>query len=313
MTADFRDPSKRRRRLLLVIGVLIALVAGYLAFSLSNAGNRPAPSEAPKRTVVVAARDIPIRSTLTQDDVTTREVPDDPSLGLAYADPAPVIGRVTTVPLASGQVIYPNVLVTTVAGAPFSIFGPEESPSGDTPLWRAVSVLVPTERAVGGQILTGQRVDLFVTVKIVVTVITPDGAIADYDVPGDGDSTNPLADEGLRPGDSTKIVFEDLEVLQALPDQAMYILKVDLHQAEQITHIAEVAQGAFSLALRGDGDTRTADLSEYGETTDSIILRYNFRVPQVIDLNQLGAPIVIPPSPRPTPSGEPAPTESPTP
>ena len=53
----------------------------------------------------------------------------------------------------------------------------------------------------------------------------------------------------------------------------MYVLKVDLHQAEQIAHIIQEAPDSMALALRPDTDTRVANSLEYGETTDSLIMR----------------------------------------
>ena len=67
----------------------------------------------------------------------------------------------------------------------------------------------------------------------------------------------------------------------------MYILKVDLHQAEQIYHVVQEAPDSFSLALRPDSDTRIADTSQYGVTTDRLVMTYLYPVPQLIDLTQL--------------------------
>ena len=99
------------------------------------------------------------------------------------------------------------------------------------------------------------------------------------------------------------------------PDANMYILKVDLQQAEQIYHVVQVAPDSFSLALRPDEDTRAADPTEYGTTTDRLIMTYLFPVPQLVDLSQLlgGQPLPTPGVPLPTPSAAPAePSPSPT-
>jgi len=267
---EYRDRSARRRRLMLIIGVLAALLAGYWAYQLASAGaNQRVVEEVPRRDVVVAAHDIAGRTVLTAADLQIREVPDDASLVSAPSAIEPLVGRVTSVPLAAGQVVYASALATTPEGAPFSV---------------------------AGQIVAGQRVDLFATVTIEVRVVDAEGNYVE--VP---------TTEGFATGDSTKILFQDVEVLQSNPDDGMYVLKVSLPQAEQINHIAKVAPGAFSLALRPDGDTRYVDTSQYGETNDSIIMRYVFPVPQIIDLSQLtGAPIA-PLPPRATPAAGPTP------
>ena len=290
---------------MLLVGLFTAVLAGYWAFQLSNAGARRTGDEVPRQNVVVAAREIAGRAVVQPEDLTVRSVPADSSLALAFADPAPVLGRVTGVALLPGQVVYPNMLVTTAAGAPFSIAGTEEVIEGDAPSWRAVSVMVPNERAVGGQIVAGQRVDLFATVTIEVQVLDAEGTYVQLPTT-----------EGFVTGESTKVIIQDLEVLQSMPEENLYVLKTDLHQAEQISHIAKVAPGAFSLALRPDGDTRYVDQSGYGETNDSIILRYVFPVPMIMDLTELtGVPIApLPPGPTPTPTEEAAaPTPTPEP
>jgi Flp pilus assembly protein CpaB len=307
MAIEFRDRSARRRRLMLIVGVLCALLAGYWAYSLSAAATRDrAAQEPPKRTVVVAAHEIGSRTVVGEADVTTRQIVDDASLAQAFADPAAVVGRVTSVALLPGQVLYPNVLVTTAEGAPFSILAPDDVPTADAPYWRAVSVQVPRERAVGGQIVAGQRVDLFVTLRIQVCVRDAGGAC--QDVP---------TSEGYETGDATKVAFQDLEVLQARPDESMYILKVDLDQAEAISHVAAVSPSAFSLALRPDGDARIADNSSMGETNDRIILQFGLPLPELINLRVLAGGDVDPfptVAPGPTPLAEtPPPEETPAP
>jgi Flp pilus assembly protein CpaB len=293
LDVKLKDPSIRRRRLLIIAGVVLAVAAGAMAFWLSRTGTTaPKAIEPPTSPVLVAVRDVAPRTLLQAADVAVRPLPQIPALATALTEPDAAIGRVTTVPITAGQPIYPALLVTTAEGARFSILGPEELITEDTPDWRAVSVSVPPERAVGGQILAGQRVDLFATVQIDIILQDAEGNI----VP----ATNA---EGLLSGRSTKITFQDLEILSVGGD-GMYILKVDLHQAEEIYHIAAASPNAFSLALRPDGDTRTTDTLEFGETTDRIIGRYLYPVPRILDLG----PLTALPTPRPA---EPNPTAVP--
>ena len=304
MEMEFKDTGRRRRLLLIAVGVALALAAGYGAFQLASNGNRAAPVI--KETVLVAARDIPARTQIAADDVTTREVPIDEILAQSYHEPTDVVGRVTSVPIYADQQITPNLFATTTADAEFSILGPDEVVTDASPFWRAVAVSVPPERAVGGQIQDGQHVDLFVSVQIDILAVDPEGNYQRVE-------TATL--DGFQSGKSTKITFQDLEVLKAQPDEGMYILKVDLHQAEQIYHIVQVAPDSFSLALRPEEDTRAADTSQYGETTDRLIMTYLYPVPRLIDLSQLlGVPLPTPQiGPSPAPSGAPGPSESPTP
>ncbi len=306
MEMEFKDPGARRRRLLFIVGVTTAVVAGLVAFQMSQgAGAAAAPPKTQK--VLVATHDVPARSIMASADVVVRDVPQDPSLAMAMVDPTAVVGRVTTVPLVGGQVVYPTVFVGTTEGSGYSILTPDEVVTADSPFWRAVSVSVPKERAVAGTIMAGERVDLFASVRIEVRVVDPAGNYVD----------KPTVD-GFQTGDSTKITFQDLEVLEAEPDDGLYVLKVDLHQAEQINHVAKVAPGSFSLALRPDADTRQANPADYGETNDSIIMKYLYRVPQLLDVttltqNQQPVTPVTGPGSSPLPGTSPAPGTSPLP
>src|SRR5688572_31476898 len=305
MEMEFKDTGRRRRLLLIGLGLALALAAGYGAFQLASNGNRAAPVV--KETVLVAARPIEARTILTADDVTTRAVPIDEVLAQAYRTPADVIGRITSVPIYSDQQITPNLFATTAADAEFSILGPDETIAPDSEFWRAVAVSVPPERAVGGQIKDGQHVDLFISVQIDVLAIDPEGNFQRVET---------ATQDGLQSGKSTKITIQDLEVLKADPDENLYILRVDLHQAEQIYHVVQEAPDSFSLALRPEEDTRSADTNEYGTTSDRLIMTYLFPVPQLIDLSQLlGEPVPTPVvGPQPSPSASPvAPSPSPAP
>jgi Flp pilus assembly protein CpaB len=309
MEMEFKDTGRRRRLLLIFLGVALALAAGYGAFVIASKGG-PA-QEVVKKSVLVAARDIPARTQVVADDLTVRQVPIDEALAQSYESPTDVVGRTTSVPIYTDQQITPNLFATTTANADFSILGPDETVSDTSPYWRAVAVQVPAERAVGGEIKTGQHVDLVVSVEIDVLTVDANGNYV---------KTDTANAQGFQSGKSTKITYQDLEVLKSTPDNEMYVLKVDLHQAEQIAHIVQVAPDSFSLVLRPEEDTRTADTSQYGTTTDRLIMTYLFPAPMLIDLSKLLGPTAssVPgASPIPggsgTPTGSPAPSGSPGP
>jgi Flp pilus assembly protein CpaB len=311
MEMEFKDTGRRRRVLLIVVGLVLALGAGYGALMLASSGARQA-AQVVTQPVLVATHDITARTTLAASDVAVRDVPVDEVLPQSYNEASQIVGRVTAVPIYSDQQMTPSLFATSTADVNFSILSPDETVSPDSPYWRAVAVNVPADRAVDGEIMTGQHVDLFVTVEIDILAVDDQGNYQKVDT---------ATQQGLQSGKSTKITFQDLEVLKADPDNDMYILKVDLHQAEQIAHIVELAPDSFSLALRPDEDTRIADTSQYGTTTDRLIMTYLFPVPQLVDLQQLlGIPIATPqpgssPAPQasPTPSESPQPTETPAP
>jgi len=306
MEMEFKDTGRRRRFLVVIIGAVLAAGAGIGAFTLASNGG-PA-QETLKTTVLVASHDITARTAVTQDDLTTRQVPIDEALAQAYDQPTDVIGRITSIPIYTDQQITPNLFATTTADADFSILQPDETVTSTSPYWRAVAVQVPADRAVGGEIKAGQHIDLFVSVEIDVLTLDADGNYV---------QTDTASIDGFQSGKSTKLTIQDLEVLKADPDTEMYVLKVDLHQAEQIAHIIQLAPDSFSLALRPDEDTRAADPSQYGTTTDRLIMTYLFPAPRLVDLSQLlgpeasGVPVTSPIPGGTSPGGSPAPGDQP--
>lgn len=283
MEMEFKDNS-RKRRFLLLIGAALAVLAGGAAFMLSNQGNT-AQAQVEMRQVLVAAREIPARTVLTASDLALKELPKDAVVVQAFDDPNRVVGLVTGVPVYLDQPITPNLLATSSADSAFSILAPDEQVGPDTPFWRAVSVMVPPERAVGGELATGQRVDLIATVQI---------DVLNYDAESDEYVSEPT-EEGFYSGKSTKVTFEDLLVLSSDSESDMYVLKVDMNQAEEISHLQADGANSFAMVLRPEADTRALDRARYGETTERIIAQYQFVVPKILDLVTLTDPDAVTP------------------
>jgi Flp pilus assembly protein CpaB len=320
MEMEFKDTGRRRRFVLILVGVALALAAGFGAFSLASKSG-PAV-EVVKKSVLVAARDIPARTQVSTDDLTLRQVPIDEALSQSYGANTDVVGRVTSVPIYTDQQITPNLFATSTADTDFSILGSDETVTTTSPEWRAVAIQIPNERAVGGEVKAGQHVDLVVSVDIKVLNQDADGNYVDCG------TTTPSQ---FQCGKATKITFQDVEVLKATPDDEMYVFKVDLHQAEQISHVIQEAPDSFTMVLRPDEDNRPVDESQYGTTTDRLIMTYLYPAPQLIDLNQLTGPSPYPypgapngsfapggagsgePGASPAPSTSPGPGESPSP
>ncbi len=136
-----------------------------------------------------------------------------------------LVGRLSDVTIYANQAITPNLLATSAVGADFSILSATETISPDSPIWRAVAVFVPKDRAVAGNVEIGQRVDLFVTEQIDVLVPDDAGQLV----------VEPDPASGYVPGKATKITFEDIEILSK-DDADLCALEVDLHQAKEISH-----------------------------------------------------------------------------
>jgi len=295
MEMEYRDPSKRGRWIV-VIGVILALAAGGAAFYVINQAQQQAGQGGlQKVTVVVATRPIPARKPVEADDLTTREIPidDTNAPAIAVSKPADVVGRVLAVTVFQGQMITQNMLASAATGGQFSILEPGETVGPDSEAWRAVSMTVPDERAVGGLLTAGMTVDVFLSVQV--------------NVPAD------LMTEGKYYTDkSTKITYQNMVILAK--SGSLYVMRATLAQSEEISHLVATGSAQFSMVMRPESDVRFADASKLGETTNSIIQRYGVLVPQNFPPGNGPIPSAAPtpaPSPPAAPSGSPAPSTAP--
>lgn len=286
--------DRRRRQLVLIAGLVLGVVAFagvYFMTTLRPPVVAPTPTPPPQRTIVIAAADIPARTLITAEMLATTTLAENPVFEQTVSDPELIIGQVALVNIAEGQALTTNLYTEGTAGG-LVIYGPDETIGPDTPIWRAVSVNVPRDRAVGGFVRAGDRIDLTVTLNLQVF-----------------DQTGQPITVPVTAGASSKITYLDLEVLNADPDSGLYVLKVNLNQAEEIAHIQSSTGNTFAISLRPPEDERELDREQYGETTDRIIDEYGFPIPRVIII-ELPLPS---PSPSPSPEPEPSPEPSPSP
>ena len=298
MEMEYKDPSKRGRWIVLT-GVVLAVVAGGAAFFLINNAQQQAGQSGLKTTTgVVAAVPIPARKPIEATDLVVRtDIPlDGTNAEGVVTDPAQLVGRVLAVDAKVGQLVTTNLLASSTAGAQFSILKPEETVAPDSEAWRAVSLSVPDDRAVGGLLGPGMLVDVFMTASV--------------NVP------QSVLDEGTYYTDqSTKISWQDMEILSR--QGTFYIVKATLPVSEEISHLQAAGNAQFSMVLRPDADTRILDVSALGATTNRIIERYGLPVPETYPKGNgpiataPPIPAITPaPSPEPSASGDPAPSAS---
>jgi Flp pilus assembly protein CpaB len=263
MEMEFKDNS-RRRTLVLVVGVLLALAAGAAAFMLSNQGTEEPTTVFPTRDIVVAAGPIDARQTIDAAMIAVRPVPIDDTNATAFTDRDEVVNKIAAIPIVQFQPITPNMLAKGTGVGQIDILLPNETVSPDSPILRAVSLTVPANRAVGGLIGDGQRVDLLATFPMTVTVpVDPDT--------GEPLATDPETGDALpyTAGSTTKLMWLDVKIISHPADTETYILRMDLQTAEEVAH-AQNQGGQFTMVLRPELDTRDIDRSTFGETTDTI-------------------------------------------
>ncbi len=284
MEMEYKDPS-RRGRWIVVIGVLLAVVAGGAAFFLINQAQQQAGQAGLQRVaVVVAAQTIPARKIIEATDVTVREIPIDQTNAQGIAStPDKVIGRVPAVAILAGpdgarRTCSPRA--PRAASSRSSV--PRRSIGTDAPEWRAVSMTVPDDRAVGGLLTPNQTVDVFVTASVNVLTNSEDG----------------IGKDGYYTDKSTKLVVPE----HADPGEVRDLLHPQgaaRRGGGDLAPRRPAARLPFSLALRPDVDTRQVDASALGTTTNRVIIRYGLPIP-----------VAFPPVSGPVPVAKPTPTPS---
>ena len=290
MEMEYRDPAKRGK-FIVVVGIVLAIAAGGAAFFLINRAQQSAgQGELQKTDVVVAVQAIPARKPVEPGDVEVRQVPLDPTNadGIVFKTPDEVIGRVLSLTVPQGAMLTQNMLAAAATGGQFSILEPGETVAPDSESWRAVSITVPDDRAVGGMLQAGMTVDILMSATV--------------NVPQD------LTLEGKYYTDkSTKITYQNMLILAK--SGTYYILKAPLDVAEEISHLQASGAASFSLALRPDTDTRLVDASALGTTTNRVIIRYGLPIP--VAFPPVSGPVpVAKPTPTPAPSASAAPGAS---
>jgi Flp pilus assembly protein CpaB len=299
MEMEYKD-TNRRGKFVIIVGVVLAIVAGGAAFYLINQAQTSGPTEVEKVSVVVAAQVIPARTPIQPGAVVVREIPLDAATQVGIIkDPKQLAGKVLAIPVAIGQPIYANMIASASGQSGFAILGPDETVAPDSPAWRAISITIPDDRAVAGLLVAGQTIDIFMTATMTVPVTTQPVGVYYSDM-------------------VTKITYQDMIILARAGTQ--YILKAPLPVAEEINHMMATGTIAFSAALRPDQDVRFVDVSQLGATTNRILQKYGLPFPAIYPAPSASIPpqppIVfptIPPSPppaTPSPSGSLAPGAS---
>lgn len=265
------DRSKRRARLLLIVGVILAVVAFGATLMIAQGGRTAAPQQVPLRPVLVAARDIPPKTQITAADLRAIQINTAaaPVTAIAPDQQATVVGKVAVNTIQAGDFITVAKL-GTAQGATFTVFPPElEIPAGgeipaNTPSYRAMSLTIPDQFAVGGAVQPGDLVDLmyvlpFDPAKFLVrqTGVTP------------GSAEERIADT------AAKIVLERVPIIARLA--AVYTIRTDAATAEQIAYLQ--ATGAqLQLLLRAPIDSRPGGTQ--GATFGPVYERFQFPIPE---------------------------------
>jgi Flp pilus assembly protein CpaB len=259
-----QDGSRRRARLILIVGVALALVAGVGTFVYASGAKTDQPVAVPTVAVLVAAREIPAKTTLTSADVKLQEFNVDakPAAAMTKADDA--LGKITIQSISVGEPILPTKFADpknpSFVVMPASFIGPDGAPVANSPNFRAMSITVPDANAVGGSVLVGDLVDLVFTMQF-----DPQSKLQ-----------RPTAQQTLD--FSSKIILERLPILARLA--SVYTVRVDALTAERITYL-QSAGGQIAFLLRAPKDERASGST--GATFGDIYTNFRIKIPEKIN------------------------------
>ena len=284
MEMEYKDPSKRGK-FIVILGIVLALAAGGAAFFLINQAQQQAGQSGLQTVaVVVAARPIPARKPVEADDLTVREVPLDPTNtdAIIVKQPDELIGRVLAVSVCRTRCVTTNMLASTATGGRFSILEPGETVAPDSEAWRAVSMTVPDDRAVGG-LITARHDRRRVRERNGQRAAGPPGGRQVLHRQVDQDHVP----EHDHPG-------QDRHVLRGQGDAR--------HCRGDHPPLGDAATRRSAWSMRPEADIRLVDATTLGETTNLDHRSYGLPIPEN-----------FPPGNGPIPSAQPTPTPTATP
>lgn len=260
------DP-RRRARLILIFGVLLALIAGAgTFFVISGAQQAQPPPVLPTTDVLVATRDIPARTALIAADLRVAKVNVEAAPPTALKLPEDAIGKVLSAAVSINEPILPTKLAP--AGRDFTVFPPNETFAPDSPSYRIMTITVPDNFAVGGVIEVGDLVDI-----MYVFPFDP-VAFLDIEVPEEGEEV-PEDEPVILPDTVAKVILGPVPILSRTA--AVYTIRVDAPLAERLAYLL-TAGGTMQFLLRAPGDDRA--IATEGATFETVYETYRFPIPE---------------------------------
>jgi pilus assembly protein CpaB len=271
---------KRSNRLVLLVGVFLAIVA-FVGIIVLTGGGSQNPQTAVPTTLptVIATADIPLGTRVRAEQVKVEQKDITARSADAFGDPAQVVGKIVRQPVFTGAEITPATFGTT-SGTILDI----QTPAG----LRSIAVQVDQVTGVGTVIKAGDYVDMVVGIqadKFPVITVNPND-----------DSFTVVA--GLN-ATSVKVLIQGMQVLGTLlppptadanapapsagtttstalnGQQEIVVLAVDVQQAELIK-FAQL-DASISLILRAPDDfidpVTGAALTPVPDETTGVILK----------------------------------------
>jgi Flp pilus assembly protein CpaB len=258
------DRSRRRARLVLIVGLLFAVGAGATTFFVANTAKSEAPAPIPTSSIVVAAREIPAKTQITAADLKLVKMNTEVVPPAAITNSEEAVGRITITSISVGEPILPTKL-GSANGQIFTVFpaaslGTDGAPQVNSPNYRAMSITVADAQAAGGSIQPGDLVDVLFTMNIIPEKLfkNPNPTVNSTDA-------------------SARIVLERVPILART--LAVYVIRTDAATAERIGYL-QASGGVLQLLLRAPKDDRAT--GTVGASFDNIQPDWKWHIPQKI-------------------------------
>lgn len=237
MIEDYQAKRRRARILsrgLLAAGIALAVLSAIVTYAIATRAPGPDGASIVTAQVLVASRDLSARTVVTANDVRLARVTAEVIPEGAIRDAAVVVGRITTQPIAKNEVVL-AARFTAGGGGGFAVYPEGQQPTGTTPDYRAMSLLILEQHAVGGAVQPGDVVDILFSLAYLPSVL--------------GTGTNAVETDF-----AARILAERVTVL-AKDATTIYTVRVDAAQAERLAAM-QAAGATLQLLLRAGDDMR---------------------------------------------------------
>jgi Flp pilus assembly protein CpaB len=302
---------KRSNRLVILVGVLLAILAFVLVVVLLNSQTPSAEDTEPTTaTVLIATGDIAIGDPVTPDKVEPTEVPLAAAGSNALADPSQLGGQAAIIAVPAGSQVTSDVIGR--AGGAVAIS------SQLLPGEKAIAVRLDPTTGMNFLIEPGDTVDLIVSGQIQVLQETADSVAARATDPSLSPRFEPVV--GLESARTVKTVLQNKRVLyvsatnipeqpdpNATPppegavaapveiasivvifagtDQDAEVLKFVQRDQSELSSENSGSAGSVTVVIRAENDDTVETTT--GMTIDQLVADYGLPVPGIVNLEEL--------------------------
>ena len=291
---------KRSNRLVILVGVLLAVLAFVAIVILLNQREEVTPVEEVRETVLVATRDIEIGESITPDLVEEEQVLPEAVVGTPLRSASQLQGQPALFPVPAGSQVTGETIGQTT-GRPAIDIAARLNPGE-----KAIAFQVDRATGIDFLVKEGDTIDIILSQQITVLQPTADSAAnTDEDAPIRFETV-----QGLENQRTVKAVLQDKRVLyvsqtrarapemvdtdgDGVPDTEAETPAIDsviivFAGTDQDAEVIKFAQNDFGEVGSLTAVIRHADDDELEETlgitTDQLVEEYGLRIPGIVEL-----------------------------